>query len=356
MNRSQKKSVVVSTGLHLSLFGLVIFVGSAFHSIKPPAPEPPPIDFIALKTTDTDHFGGGSPKPAGNPAPPTVAPAPAPTPAPPVVTPTPPKPIPHVATPPPPKPKPEHIEAVKEPVKAPIKETIKDVAKNHAEDPAEPIKPKPTKPSADSIEPASKPTRRKPSIDPQLTTRESAPDVEAQKRRADAERKRREWEQEQREQQREEQRQEQEAARQAQIAAQQRQERISRLAGDVKHIGEGLPTSGTAVHLEGPGGEGVPYANFLSAVQYIYQRDWHQRIQRGISESEVSAWATVTIARDGTVLEAKITRPSGNRDVDESVNATLNAVRVAAPLPEKAKENQRSVTIEFNVKPKRSLG
>ena len=128
------------------------------------------------------------------------------------------------------------------------------------------------------------------------------------------------------------------------------------LLSNAKHIGEGVPSSGTAVHLEGPGGGGVPYANFLLGVQSVYQRDWQPRIPRGVTDSELSALATVTIGRDGTVLEANLTQSSGNREVDESIKASLDHVRLAVPLPAKEKEDHRTITIEFNVKPKRLVG
>ena len=61
---------------------------------------------------------------------------------------------------------------------------------------------------------------------------------------------------------------------------------------------------------------------------------------------------TVTIARDGTVISARIVDRSGSPVVDQSVQATLDRVRYAAPLPDDAKEDQRTITIYFDVKAK----
>jgi len=356
MNRSQKRSVVVSTGLHLSLFLLVLLAGPAFFSAKPKTLDLPPIDFTPIITTDTDQHGGGSPGPHA-PAPqpvarPVVAPAPAVDR--PIPVPTPPKPIPRPVTPPHPKPPVEDPEPVKTPIKEPIKNVVKtpvrEPFKDFVEDHA---KPTPVKPSTDSLEPA-RPARRKPNIDPQITTRETASEIEKRNQKLEADRKLREWKR----QQEEEDQQERDLARRAQLAAKERRDKALGLLKDLSHFSEGVPSSGTAVHLEmeGPGGEGVPYGNFLLGVQHVYQRDWQPRIPHGATDTELSVLATVTIARDGAVLEAKLTQSSGNREVDDSVNATLNNVRQAVPLPEKAKESQRSITIEFNVKPKRLAG
>jgi TonB family protein len=303
----------------------------------------PPIDFIPVVTTDDGRSGGGS-RGAHTPA---VLPTPRPAPAPIYV---PPPPALRAVSHPQPKPPVEPPEPVKEPVKKPIREDIPDVAKEPVE---AAVKPAPAKPSLDSLEPTPRPTRRKPIIDPQLTTRETAVDIQKQNQRLAAEKKRREWELEQ---QAEEQ-QQQELDRQARIAARERRDKTLGLLSDARHLTDGIPSAGTAVPvLEGPGGDGVPYGNFLLGVQQRYERDWRPRIPRGVTDEGLAAMATVTIGRDGTVLEARLTHPSGNRDVDESVTASLENVRQVVPLPEKAKESQRTITIEFNVKPKRSIG
>ena len=66
--------------------------------------------------------------------------------------------------------------------------------------------------------------------------------------------------------------------------------------------------------------------------------------------------ATVTIASDGTVLSARILKPSGDASVDRSVQRTLDRVTFIAPFPEGAKDKQRTYTINFNLKAKRLSG
>jgi TonB family protein len=131
------------------------------------------------------------------------------------------------------------------------------------------------------------------------------------------------------------------------------QKRRQALNSALHNLREGL-TSSTTVEMPGPGGGGPTYANFLQAVKTIYSDAWF--VPEGVTDDEATATASVTIARDGTVISARILRPSGNALADQSVEIVLRRVKFAVPLPEDAKENQRSVTIKFNVKAKRGLG
>jgi TolA protein len=100
----------------------------------------------------------------------------------------------------------------------------------------------------------------------------------------------------------------------------------------------------TEIKLYGPGGGGLPYANFLSAVQKIYEDAW--TLPSGVPESNVRV--TITIARDGTIISAHITDGSGNAALDNSVQKALDRVRAVPPLPESETRDSRSVTIGFN--------
>jgi TonB family protein len=105
----------------------------------------------------------------------------------------------------------------------------------------------------------------------------------------------------------------------------------------------------TKIELQGPGGGGVPYGNFLAAVKKIYTDAWE--VPEGVSD-DAAATVSVTIARDGTVISARIIKSSDNSKVDQSVQTVLDRVKYAAPLPENAKEDQRTVNIVFDVKSK----
>jgi TonB family protein len=106
----------------------------------------------------------------------------------------------------------------------------------------------------------------------------------------------------------------------------------------------------TEIELKGPGGGGLPYANFLAAVKKVYTDAW--LLPDGITDDSATVTASITIARDGTVVSAYIVSRSGNADVNQSVQMALDRVKYAAPLPDDSNDNQRTVTINFNVKAK----
>ncbi|HEX4264436.1 MAG TPA: energy transducer TonB [Verrucomicrobiae bacterium] len=131
------------------------------------------------------------------------------------------------------------------------------------------------------------------------------------------------------------------AARKATAAAEKRRaEAISRAVAGIR----GGVSGSTEVKLAGPGGGGIPYGNFLSAVHTVYYNAWNQPE----NVPDVTAKVSVVIARDGSVISARIVSASGNSTVDRSVQDTIDRVRFAAPLPEGAKEDQRTVIVNFN--------
>src|SRR5581483_6877776 len=102
---------------------------------------------------------------------------------------------------------------------------------------------------------------------------------------------------------------------------------------------KGSLSPSTSVELQGPGGGGVPYANWLQAVKSRYSNAWE--VPAGVTDDSATATVTVTIGRDGTVLSARIRNASGNALVDRSVQSVIDRIKFAAPLPEGAKEDQR---------------
>ena len=134
-------------------------------------------------------------------------------------------------------------------------------------------------------------------------------------------------------------------------------EQHKRFASAAKSAAQNLHaslSSSTSIELKGPGGGGVPYANFLDAVKKAYSDAWI--VPDGVTDDEATGKASVTILRDGTVSDAHMIRSSGNALVDQSVEFVLRRVKFAAPLPDGAKEDQQTVTINFNVKAKRGTG
>jgi TonB family protein len=181
--------------------------------------------------------------------------------------------------------------------------------------------PPPPKPEPEPVVP-DKPAKRLPNINTDLVTR--AADDPA-KTRADAEARERE-------------RAEAEARRHA-------------FAGALNRITD-IAASSTEVTIPGPGGQA--YANYAQVVKSVYTHAWI--VPADVNDDQATTTASVTIARDGTVLDARITRQSGNAAVDASVRRTLERVTFVAPFPVGATEAKRTFTIKFNLKAKRQLG
>lgn len=233
-----------------------------------------------------DAMVSGGGSPAAKPA----APAPLPQPAVPAPQPAP-EPL---------KPEPEPKETVKESTKESVKEAKTD---------------------PDSLEPA-KEHRHKVDVSTTLVKR-SSEEFSQSKARADAEARER--------------------------AAEARRQTAAAISQAVRGIQSGL-SGGTTIELKGPGGGGVPYANWAQAVKSVYDAAWI--LPTGIASDSATAKVTVTIARDGTVISARIVDRSGSTVVDQSVQAALDRVKYAAPLPDDAREDQRTITIYFDVKAK----
>jgi TonB family protein len=140
------------------------------------------------------------------------------------------------------------------------------------------------------------------------------------------------------------------AREQARQLADARRTAVTEIGKAVTGIQGGLSGSTSIEPLKGPGGGGVPYANWLQAVKSVYDRAWV--LPEGVTDDSATTTASITIARDGHVISATVKRFSGNSTVDHSVQMTLERVRYAAPLPDDAKEDQRTVTINFNAKTK----
>jgi TonB family protein len=124
-------------------------------------------------------------------------------------------------------------------------------------------------------------------------------------------------------------------------------------SSSINRLRSGLSTA-TSIEPVGPGGGGVPYANFYDGVKKVYSDAWV--VPDGVTDDSATVTASVTIGRSGEVLEAKVVTRSGNALVDESIAATLRRVRFAVPLPAAAKEDKRTVRIKFNVRAQRMLG
>jgi protein TonB len=119
----------------------------------------------------------------------------------------------------------------------------------------------------------------------------------------------------------------------------------SRFSSTASRLG-GKLTPKTFIGVPGPGGEA--FANYSQVVISIYQQQWLKPI--GIEQAAIVK-ATVVIARDGQVVSTRITKLSGNRTVDESVERVLQRVKTVARFPEGATDTTRTFDLSFELTP-----
>jgi TonB family protein len=294
MSRIQKKCVILSVGFHLLLV-VILAVGPAFLASSSKVDNQPLIDFIPLKTIDDAMSGGGNPN-ARPPAP------------------TPPQP-----QPPQPQPQPQTSAPAPEPP------TLERQPK-----PEPQRRPDPVKPETPERDPTAPKTAKK-LPDVSLTPIKRSNSNKKPSPTANT-------------------------SRTSQSNTDERATQIARAAANAaRSIRAGVSDGAVDMpELQGPSGGGVPYGNFLAAIKKVYTDAWI--VSDGITDDKATAVASVTIARDGTVKEARLIRSSGNSLLDQSVEMVLRRVRFAVRLPDGAKENERTVTINFNVKAKQGLG
>ena len=271
---------------------LILLVGPAFLSPNKPMDDLQVIEFIPDLLVDENVSGGGNPNAGAQPPPPQPKPEVKPEPRPEV-------------KPDPPSPK---VEPKIEPKADPKPEPKEVVTKEEKIDP-------------DSLETA------KPKLPKVNTKVYSAPKQTTINSKAKAA----------------------ESARKAEL---QRIDEARRLLA--QSAGKVRPSSATTIESYGPGGGGPTYANYAAWVKTVYENAWLPPEETD-SDDAITV-VTVTIARDGKVLEARITRRSGDTAVDNSVQRTLERVTtIGRPFPEGATERQRSYIINFNLKAKRGL-
>ena len=127
-----------------------------------------------------------------------------------------------------------------------------------------------------------------------------------------------------------------------------RQTALNRVIGNLQ---TGLST-GTEVSIPGPGAG--TFVNYAEAVRIAYTQAWIPPAD--VTDDNASAKVSVTIARDGTVVSARLQQPSGSAAVDRTVEQTLRRVKFIAPFPAGATDDQRTFIINFNLKAKRLIG
>ena len=123
----------------------------------------------------------------------------------------------------------------------------------------------------------------------------------------------------------------------------QQQQRQKAFQNAVKNLKNNF-TPSKEINLSGS--SSIAYANYGNVVTSVYHNAWTP--PDGMSSDNVTVQFKVTIANDGTVINARITSSSGDSNIDSAVQRMLNRVSFIAPFPEGATEKERSYTINFN--------
>ncbi len=328
MDRTQKRCLAGSFALHGTLIALLV-AGAAFA----PKPEIPSIPFLemvpsVLNVTDGNAAGGGNPnaqlppKPAQPPSAPPASQVPRPSET-------------RQDSKPPAEPKPPKVAPPK--AETPDKPDRKDskADKPVKNDPKAEKAPNSAKSQdVDANRAAKKPIQfAEKSKRPAGVEEENRKEREAQKRRE----------------------QEEQEAREARDAADRRNRAIEAANSARRDLAKALSTGaqtissgvGSASVLEIPGPGGQAYAPYISYLGAFYKERW--RRPRTATRSTSSVGATIEVAKDGTILDYKLTDPSGQREMDESVREVLRKYPKLLPLPETTKDSKRIFTIQFRL-------
>lgn len=296
MSRLQKKCLLGATSLHVLLL-LAAVVGPGFFAKEAP-PSEPMIEIITDRATDANNPNPGTPG-TSQPTPPASKPPEIPQQP---LQPTPPPQAERVVEPPP-------KEKEVEPVREKVKETVRHT---------EPKDTVPDKPRTKQIKISDKTVKLTPQ---RIQSNNKATDTSEADAKAAAKA----------------------AARRAQLFAD---------AG--KRIGSGLSSS-TEVKLDGPVGTGgAGLANYGQIVRRRYTDAWV--MPTDLTDDEARVEVSVTIAHDGKVLSARITDSSGSPLAANSIQKTLDRVtHIGVPFPDGAMESQRTFTMTFNLKARKSI-
>jgi TonB family protein len=130
-----------------------------------------------------------------------------------------------------------------------------------------------------------------------------------------------------------------------------REKQLAAALSNIKqHTGHGTEFGDVGL----PTGSGISVGAFGDILKSVYFKYWQEPTDATMEDAVVKV--TVTVARDGSVLSARITRSSGDPAVDRSVDRVLRDVTTIAPFPPDWKESQRQFQLSFSLKAKRSIG
>ena len=346
MSQIGKKCFYASFGLHFLLVVVVIF-GSAFLTTRDK-----PENARLVKMVDPKHLsdilktGGG---PLANAVPPTRPPAATPPPPVPEVVAHPaPKPAdepvvkPAPEPPPTVKPTPPKVEhrTPKPPEVTPVKPNPN---KRLAKAPVEKVKPEP-KPEPKTVKPKEKELLAEDDLTPVTRTTTQPKSKPITKPRPE--------------------RHSEEIVRPAapvtppapdpvELWEQRRHEAFQTAMSTIGH-NSSAPITPVDIPIASGGDGGQEQTNYRDLVFSKYNAAWEPPAE--LEDSRVTTQVTITVAPDGRVIERRIVRPSNNRMMDRSIQATLNKVTFIEPFPAGAGAHARTYLINFNLLTKRAAG
>jgi colicin import membrane protein len=300
MNRLQKKCLVTAAGTHFLV--VVVFFCSAFIRPAPKVDDSQVVEIIPsniLPTGETSGVKDAPPPPKAQETPMAKPPEPQ-----------------HNTPPPAPRPQPQPQPVVKqvEPTPPPEPEKVTD-----PDMPSLELK-KESKPKPHKIDVTLNPVKVKPQkVDNHKAEEEAKAEAEA---RAEADR----------------------AARHA------RDQKIKAFSTAATSILSG-ESSSTSVEIRGD--STASSASYSTVVKSIYTQRWI--LPDKVDNDDAIVKASVTISRDGKVIDAHIVGPSGDANVDRSVRQTLERVTQLPSFPEGMTDSQKTYIINFNLKAKREM-
>lgn len=121
------------------------------------------------------------------------------------------------------------------------------------------------------------------------------------------------------------------------------------ISSAIKNLRKNLKP-GTVV--DAPGSSTVAYASYKDALATIYYDAWIT--PNNAADSGANTMVKIVVASDGTVISSRIVTPSGDSNIDASVQRALDRVNSVPPLPDKSKA-QQEFTMSFNLKTKQML-
>jgi len=143
------------------------------------------------------------------------------------------------------------------------------------------------------------------------------------------------------------------AKAQEQQQADNRQRLARQLTRAAANIQDGI-SSAVTVEDFGQSAGGPAYASYAAWVKTVYEDAWV--VPDDAANDDAIAKATVTIARDGTIISAQLTKKSGDAQMDASVQRAIERVTtIGRAFPDGSKDKQRTYVIPFNLKAKRGL-